>query len=406
MLRAENINPSILSWARETAGLSLDEAAARLGLSDGKEVSAADKLQALENGEARPTRNQLLKIASTYRRPLTAFYMAKPPSKAVRGEDFRTTRLRVSSEDEALLDALLRDLRARQDMVKSIMEDDEDIAALPFVGSLSVGTAIVAAAETIRRSLDLGEVTGPWRFSGPEALFNDLRSRVEALGVFVLLIGNLGSHHSNISEDVFRGFAIADGIAPMIVINDQDAKAARSFTLIHELAHVFVGATGVSGAPILDATSGNARVERFCNDVASEFLLPKSLLSAPKAGSDIEAFVEAMASEWNVSEPMIAYRLHSAGMISGDLYDQLRGMYASRWRALRERTRESNRDVEGGPNYYTIRRHRLGAALLDLVNRNVRENSLTHTKAAKMLGVKPTSVEPLLAKPQPRRAVR
>lgn len=406
MQRAENINPSILSWARETAGLSLAQAATRLGFSDGKDVSAADKLRALENGEARPTRNQLLKIATTYRRPLTAFYMSRPPAKAVRGEDFRTSRLTVSSEDEALLDALLRDLRARQDMIKSIMEDDEDIASLEFVGSLSVRVGIVQAAEVIRQSLSLGDASGPWRFPGPDALFNDLRHRVESLGVFVLLIGNLGSHHSNISEDIFRGFAIADGIAPMIVINDQDAKAARSFTLIHELAHIFVGATGISGAPILDATSGNARVERFCNDVASEFLLPKAHLKAPKAGSDIEAFVAAMASEWNVSEAMVAYRLYSAGMVSVDHYDQLRGMYAARWRALRERTRETNREIEGGPNYYTIRRHRLGAALLEFVNRNVRENSLTHTKAAKMLGVKPTSVEPLLAPPSPRRAVR
>src|SRR3546814_16138482 len=64
---------------------------------------------------------------------------------------------------------------------------------------------------------------------------------------YVLLIGNLGSHHSAIDIDAFRGFALADPIAPFVVINDRDAKTAWSFTLLHEVAHLWIGATGVSG---------------------------------------------------------------------------------------------------------------------------------------------------------------
>ena len=102
-----------------------------------------------------------------------------------------------------------------------------------------------------------------------------LRAKVESAGVFVLLIGNLGSHHSALGLEAFRGFALADPIAPFIVINDQDAKAAWSFTLLHELAHLWVGATGVSG----QFTEG--QLERFYNvwPATSYFRVTNFLLS-------------------------------------------------------------------------------------------------------------------------------
>ncbi|WP_089173377.1 XRE family transcriptional regulator [Bosea sp. AS-1] len=398
-MRAENINPSILTWARETAGLSVEEAAVRLGLSATEASSAEEKLLALEEGERKPTRNQLLKIASVYRRPLTAFYMAAPPVIGNRGEDFRTIAGQVSAKETALLDALLRDIRARQDMARSILEDDDDTTPLPFVGRTSIRENVALVADTIRQALGIAAARDMRRFNGPEALFNDLRERVEKIGVFVLLVGNLGSHQTNVSESIFRGFAIADEIAPFIIINDQDAKAARSFTLIHELVHIFVGSTGVSGSPsAVEPETPAARVERFCNDVAGEFLLPTGELPAIgqiTEGAEREV-IRMVAESWNVSEPMVAYRFQRTGRITEAKYRELVALYAARWRQVRERAREQNREAEGGPNYYVVRKHRLGRALLGLVGRTLRDEALTHTKAAKMLGVKPSSVEPLL----------
>ena len=102
--RAENINPSILQWARETAGMSLEEAAVRLGFASGAKHASTARLEAYERGESKPTRNQLLKIAATYRRPLTAFYRAAPPVAGNRGEDFRMVA-GAAHKNEALLDA-------------------------------------------------------------------------------------------------------------------------------------------------------------------------------------------------------------------------------------------------------------------------------------------------------------
>ena len=286
--RAENINPAILKWARETAGMSLEEAALRLGFTSRAKLASAARLEALERGESKPTRNQLLKIAATYRRPLTAIYRTAPPAPGNRGEDFRSIG-GVTGKREPLLDALLRVTRVRQDMVRSILEDDEEVKSLSFVGSIPITEPIEDAAATIRTALDLDE-TRHVRVDSAAEQFAVLRERVEALGIFVLLAGNLGSHHTNLDERMFRGFAVADRIAPFIVINDQDATAAQSFTLIHELVHVYTGSTGVSAAPTaVPPRTHPARVERFCNDVASEVLLPHNALPRLRQEHTVDA---------------------------------------------------------------------------------------------------------------------
>ena len=403
-MRANNSNPAILAWARETAGLEPDEAARRLGFIKPTETeSAAQRLLAFESGERTPTRNQLLQFASLYRRPLLAFYMKEPPAKGERGEDFRRTAGQVSRRDNSLLDTLLRDIRARQEMVKSLLEDEEEAHGLPFVGSATIDQEPGAVAASIASTLAFDYQRREARRGDAEALFRTLRERAESVGVFVLLVGDLGSHHTELSAEVFRGFAIADKIAPFVVINDKDARAARSFTLVHELAHIWLDESGVSGAPSPDTPqSPHDRIERLCNDVAGEFLLPAAALreqpARPEAGDRQSAAdpIRVLADDWSVSEPMVAYRLNRIGLVETAIYRELVAQYNARWQRHRRRQREQYRDSEGGPDPHVIKRYKLGNALVDVVRRTLRDNTLTHTKAAKLLGVKPGSVERLL----------
>ena len=260
MPQGERVNPAVLVWARESAGLDLKEAARQIGLTASESASSEGKLLELEGGRRLPSRTQLTSIAKTYRRPLLAFYMASPPPKGDRGNDFRFTAGTVTRRDNALLDALIRDVKARQEMLKSLIEDDEDVTAKSFVGSCSLTDDVGAVAERIASALQL-PTDGTGRGGGADDLFRKLRSRTEVLGVFVLLVGDLGSHHSALSEEVFRGFALADDKVPFIVINDHDARTARSFTLIHELTHIYLGQTGVSGSPeAVRSTTQNGRI--------------------------------------------------------------------------------------------------------------------------------------------------
>ena len=402
MERAENINPSILAWARRTAGLSLEDAASKIGIQASATNSAAEKLEALESGQRFPTRTQLAKIASVYRRPVVTFYLKQPPAQASRGEDFRTLPFEVPPRESAKLDALLRDIRARQEMVKSILEDEDEATPLDFVGSATVQQGVQAVIDSIAAKLEIQPDTLSRRNGSADDLFKDLRSRSERIGVFVLLVGDLGSHHHTISERVFRGFAIADRVAPFVVINDQDAKAARAFTLLHELAHIWLGQTGVSGmVGEGEAKTPQGAIEQFCNDVAGRFLLPDQAFAARPdfTAADLPramAAIARMAEAWRVSEPMVAHRMHRMKWISGPTYRDLASQYAVRWQGQKARAKDEAKESEGGPSYYTVKQFKLGAALVGLVQRSVRDNILSHTKAAKVLGVSPGVVEPLI----------
>lgn len=387
------VSHEILSWARETAGLSLSEAADKLGISRRAGVSAVDRLAAIETGELEPGRPLLLKMAQHYRRPLVTFYMSAPPRKGDRGEDFRNVPDR-HTDAEALVDALVRDIRARQSMVRAVLVDEEEAKSLPFIGLMSMGDGVGAVLASIRKTIqtDLSELRAQ---ASPESAFALLRSRVEAAGVFVLLMGNLGSHHSAINVEAFRGFALADDIAPFVVLNDQDARSAWSFTLIHELAHLWLGTTGVSGV------FADAQIEKFCNDVAGGFLLPANEL--PLVGIDLKTDLEtaaqrigAFAEARHLSRSMVAYSLLRAGSLTDNTWRTLAGRFQAQWRQSRDAKREREKDGTG-PNYYVVRRHRLGSALLHFASRNISGGALTPTKASQVLGVKPRSVAPLLS---------
>lgn len=395
MAENEQINPRILMWARETAGLSLEEAAEKLGLGTSSRSTATEKLTALEAGEKAPTPQQLLRAAAVYRRPLIAFYLAEPPARGERGEDFRTTAGSVSQRENAILDALLRDLRTRQFLLRAMLEDEEEARPLPFVGVARIEHGAQRVAAAIRAAIGLTE-EAQRSARGAEGLFNLLRAASERIGIYVLLLGDIGSHHSDIGEEVFRGIALADDVAPFVIVNDNDARPARAFTLLHELAHIWIGASGVSGP--LQSMSTNV-IERFCNDVAGELLLPSERLAEQTKlqTANFEAVLRAterVAEDWNVSQGLVTYRFVRMGWIAADMASRLFGYFAERWRREKQQSRES-RDASG-PSFFVIRRHRLGTALIDAVRRGLQGDVLTHTKAAKILGVSPANVAPLL----------
>jgi Zn-dependent peptidase ImmA (M78 family)/transcriptional regulator with XRE-family HTH domain len=387
------VKSSILRWARESAGLSLEEAAAKAGINAAWGVSGADRLLALETEESQVSRPVLLKMAKIYRRPLVSFYLDEPPARGDRGEDFRTLPDRHTG-GEPLVDALVRDIRSRQAVVRAVQVEEEEAEPLQFISSMSRNDGVGPVLASIRQVLGLD--LAAFRAQGSaDAGFALLRSRVEAAGIYVLLIGNLGSHHSAIDVDAFRGFALADPIAPFVVINDQDAKTAWSFTLLHEVAHLWIGATGVSGGHFEGA------VEQFCNDVASSFLLPQRELDQllVTRATDLEEatrLVTEFAGERLVSRSLVAYRLFRADKISERTWRALTDTFRVQWLQSRAAQRERARGMDGGPNYYIVRRHRLGTALLNFVARNMSEGVLTPTRASKLLGVKPRSVHTLL----------
>ena len=382
------VNPDILKWARKTAGLTLGEAADKVDIKAARGVSGEERLAEYEAGQKEPSRPLLRRMAKQYRRPLMAFYMSAVPKAGERGQDFRTLPPEHSRADDAMVDALVRDVRARQEIVRALLVDEDEATPLPFVGSMTTREGAEAVGRSISRTLALDLAEYRDRRSGG---FTYLRAQAEKAGTYVLLIGNLGSYHTNLDVGIFRGFALADPIAPFVIINDNDAETAWSFSLLHELCHIWLGATGISGA------NAATPVEQFCNDVAGQVLLPPNerqelLALRGYQLDDLTDRINELAVRWQVSMSMIAYTLLREGVIEQDIWAQLSGLFRQQWVEARQDRRDRNRETAGGPNYYVVRKHRIGDALLGLAERTMAEGTLSPSKAGKLLGVKPSNV--------------
>ncbi|TAL84131.1 MAG: ImmA/IrrE family metallo-endopeptidase [Rhodanobacter sp.] len=394
------VNPEILQWARTTAGMLPEIAAHKLDIGDARGVSGVERLAALEDGTVQPTPALLRRMAEQYRRPLVSFYLKSVPRKGNRGEDFRTLPEQRDPGENALLDALLRDLKTRQGLLRAALEDDEDTRPLAYIGSATQKMGVQAVGRAI--ATVIGFSRDAFRSArNPDVAFKELRANVENVGIYVLLVGNLGNYLTTLSVNTFRGIALADPIAPFVVINAGDAKTAWSFTLLHELAHLWLGASGVSGPVTADIA-----IERFCNDVASEMLVPSAEIEAlalPRkfdmdaAGAAIENFAAAR----NVSRSMVAYKLYRGQRLSAAQWESLHQHYRELWVQQRERRKGERPESGAGPNPNVVLRSWLGPALLDTTKRLLRTGDLSTTRASKVLGIKPTRVGTILQLSEP-----
>lgn len=397
-----DVNPDILRWARETAGLTPEEAVMKLDIHEARGIPALERLGALETGKAHPSRPMLVKMAKHYRRPLLTFYLPAIPRRGDRGEDFRTLPEPVGQTEAGLVDAVVRDIRARQALVRASLEAADEAEPLPFITSMKRADGVAAVVASIEKTLGFERDT----FRGKtqlQASFAYLRALTEAVGIFVLLVDNLGSWHTTISVEAFRGFALADDVAPFVAVNANDSPGAWSFTLVHELAHLWIGATGVSGG------TAERAIEKFCNDVAGELLLPRAEIENLQITegtplTDAMLQITEFATTRKVSSTMVAYKLYRAGAFNFERFQEFKAAYRQVFLNRKAAEKEKNSNKGGGPTYYIVRKHRAGTSLIRFVERMMHEGNLSTTKAGKVLGVGAHNVHALLEQGRPNHA--
>jgi len=369
-----NLNPAALRWARTTAGVEPEEVAGWLHVDP-------DRVRAWETGEDRPTLSQARDLAGRLHRPFAVFFIRTVPTEPEPIGDFRSLPADSPRPYPPKLRFLIRELRSRQSWVREYREAME-FEPLGWIGSLRGSDDVEHAASTIRAWLAL-----------PATAFRDVRDADQALIVWVEAVERLGAfvaQAGDVEPAVARGFCLADELAPFIYINSKDAQRARIFTLIHELAHLFLGVSGVSN--MLDArraTTPDQRLEVFCNAVAAEVISPQARVLAlwETAGGDVRARIFTLSRELLVSEEVIARRLLDAGRISQHVYDQLRGEYKVNW----EKFTAARKD-KGGGSYWINHSKRIGRAFTDSVLQAHRDGVITTRDAGALLKVKVGSI--------------
>lgn len=389
------INHNMLQWARREARLSPIGAALRARISAVKArgktagMTSSERLEQWEEGFVSPTYPQLVNLAKAYRRPILTFFVSEPPKKETNLLDFRT----MSNKEPTILDheiemsALTRQIAATQKSVKELLLELGQ-ETLPFVESVSLKTEPTEVADSIREVL--GYDPEGKHGTSSEKLFLELRKKAESKGIFVLVQGNLGSHHTNLEPDVFRGFTISDKLAPFVVINPHDTQAAKLFTLIHELCHIWLGDSGISNLNSLHIgeTGRKSQVENFCDQVSAEFLVPEIDLIKKweffKIGYEGEDMIKRIALHFRVSTIVMARRLVDTGLISRDYYWDWYDQYLAKWEEIKNFIKKNKKHPE-----MKIRiKSRLGSGLINTVLTATSKGVISEYDAAHILKVK------------------
>ena len=363
------IQPALLRWAR-----------ARSRIDGGVLAARFPHLDAWERGDQQPTLKQLETFARATHTPIGFLFLQEPPAERVPIPDFRTRKNRpLETPSPDLLDTVYQ-CQQRQDWYREFAQWVRE-SPCAFVGSAKLTEDAVAVAGRMRKTLkiDLEErrKLGTWS----EAL-RLLVEQADAAGVLVMVSGVVGSdNHRKLDPEEFRGFALADDLAPLVFINGADTKAAQMFTLAHELAHVWLGQSALSDLDM--ATGSTNEVERWCDHVAAELLVPLAAIAEEyDRKAPLHAEVERLARAFKVSTLVVLRRLFDAGKLSRDTY-------WTAYRAELERLRE--RAEGGGGDFYRTLGARAGKRFARAVVVSALEGRSPFTEAFRLLGFRKMS---------------
>ncbi len=367
-----DVEPELLVWARDRARADHEQL-----------VTKFPKLPEWEAGETRPTLKQLEDYAQSTHTSLGMLLLREPPDEPMPIPDFRTIGDETVARPSAdLLDTIYA-CQQRQEWYRDFARSNRE-QPLPFVGSVDVGADVVATASAMRDALDFTLADRRQIRTWSEAL-DQLRDRADETGVLVMINGIVGSNtHRRLDPAEFRGFALADALAPVVFVNGADTKAAQIFTLAHELAHLWLGQSAVSDADL--ASRADNAVERWCNRVAAEFLVPLDELQE-EAGelSDLTAELDRLARVFKVSTLVVLRRLHDAGGLTWN-------GYRAAFIAERERVLGliGERGTSGG-NFYNTTPVRVSKRFARALIASAWEGQTLYRDAARLLGFKKLS---------------
>jgi Zn-dependent peptidase ImmA (M78 family) len=361
----------VLRWARERAGFSVRELAEKIGA---KPEQVRDWEQ---TGELSFSRAE--KLAKVTHTPFGYLYLETPPEEKLPIPDFRTVAAKdVHRPSPDLLDVLYDALR-RQDWFRDYLVAYGE-EPLSFVGSVKLDDSPDEVAARIKDAIHLDTEVRRSARTWEEALRLQVESMEEA-GVLVMRSGIVGNNtHRQLSVDEFRGFALSDPYAPLVFVNSRDSKGAQMFTLAHELVHVWLGVSGVSN---LEATyAPNHRVERFCNRVAAELLVPTVELRAEWHTARTQPRpLAGLAQRFKVSSLVLLRRLRDLRFISQTQFER---QYSEEEKRFEERAAQSS----GGGDFYLTQRTRTGTRFAKALIESVLEGRTTYRDALQLLGIR------------------
>lgn len=360
------VDPALLRWACDRAGLEPAALTRRF-----------PHLPAWERQEASPTLKQLESFARATHTPVGYFFLPEPPVERVPIPDFRTAGgERIGRPSPNLLDTVYI-CQQRQEWYRDFARSEGE-EHLPFVGSATIESDVVAAATAVRHALGFDIEERRQAPTWTDALRRFIE-QADSAGILVMCSGVvLNSNRRKLDPQEFRGFALSDDLAPVVFINGADTKAAQMFTLAHELAHVWLGQSALSD--VGPSSWPSHSIEAWCNQVAAELLVPLAVLRVEyRAETPLREEMQRLAKHFKVSTLVVLRRIHDAGGLTRDEF----------WEAYHEELARLQALPRGsGGDFYLTLGARVGKRFARALVTSTLEGRSSFTEALRLLGFK------------------
>ncbi len=385
--------PELLRWARESAGLSLDDAARRL-------QTKPEKLLLWESGEEPTTLAKLRKMAQVYKRLFSDFFLPAPPAEETIPHDFRRMPGEVAHTYSPPLLHQLRMAHTRRAILRDLLDElDAEVPTFGFQTSLNRNPE--AVGQQIRNFLQISiDTQRSWaRDAGQSArkAYKNWRSAIEAHGVLVFQFVGVSTRES-------LGFSLAFEMLPVVAVNQKSHPNSRAFSLFHELTHLMLSRSGLCDfEEELQPSRDDQAVEKFCNHVAGATLVPAEFLVADPIVADHRPGVpewsdqelEALSRKYSVSEEVVLRRLLILGRTTPRAYQRKRAEFIERYAHLELERREGQEDREVKRNMPREALSNLGRNYTHLILESFHQDQITLADASRYLSLRPEQVQKL-----------
>jgi len=380
------ITPNVLKWARESARMTEETAAAKASVT-------VDRLKEWEAGESQPTIRQAQTLAKAYKRPFALFFLPEIPRDFQPLQDFRKPGSKTLTTSSIFI---IREIQQKEAWISDVYSENQE-EKLAFVGRYSIKDNPQAVANDILETLKINPES--YKTDNPIKEWIDA---AETNGIFVSRTSFIHSRLKLDSEEL-QGFAIADPYAPFVFVNSDDWNAPQLFTLVHELAHIWIAETGISNEvePEIRHKGKFHPVELFCNEVAANALMPIEIVSS----FDTVSFqnlkdVYKVARQLGVSSFAILVRALKLNIISAPHYQKLKKHadidYAEFLkREAEKKAIQKEKDQPGGPNYFLLQLNRNSRLFTQTVLDAFRGGIIEPTLASNLLNVQTNKFQKL-----------
>ncbi len=364
-----NINPNILSWAIEKFNLNIED--------------IYSKFPRLRQ-ENSLTVKQAQSLAQKLNIPFGYLFLEQPPEQKRDLPFFRTANSDVEIDANTL--EQIKILQKRQAWLSEFLQEN-DFPRLEFVGKFNLSTPNETILNDIYSRLDLKE---GWTLDLPNRnkVIEYLVSKLEQNNIIVVFSSVVGNNNKRkISPNQCRGFVLVDDYAPFMFINSADWLSAQLFTLAHELAHIWLGqSVGFDYNFLLPADD---QIERKCDAIAAEFLVPKNLiLKFWDKDLGFESNLDKLYKVFKVSRLVIARRALDLHLINRDKFFEFYNMTKKKF--------AQKQSSDSGGNFYATQQKRLNRKFLHFIKDALQSRNLLYRDAYLLTGLKGKSFNQLL----------